>query len=208
MFKDRSDAGKQLAGKLMQYSAKDAVVLALPRGGVVTGYEVAKALKLPLDIVVVRKVGHPNNPEYAVCAVNEKGMRLCNEGEAAVIDMAWLTEETLRQKQEAQRRVELYRGNRKQAGVRGKTAIIVDDGVATGLSIRVATRATKAQKPGRIVIAVPVASSEAVRELRAEGADEVIVLEPPEEFLGAVGAHYLRFPQVEDDEVIKLLGSL
>ena len=104
--------------------------------------------------------------------------------------------------------MEIYGGNRKQAGVRGKTAIIVDDGVATGLSIRVATRATKAQKPGRIVIAVPVASSEAVRELRAEGADEVIVLEPPEEFLGAVGAHYLRFPQVEDDEVIKLLGSL
>lgn len=207
MFTNRNDAGKRLAEKLAQYRATGSVVLALPRGGVVIGYEIAKALKLPLDIVVVRKVGYPNNPEYAVCAVDEKGARLCNEEESAMIEPAWLAEETLRQKQEAQRRVNLYRGKRKPSDIAGKTAIIVDDGIATGLSIRLAARAVKTQNPKLLVIAVPVAPPDAVCELQAEGADEVIVFEPPEEFLGAVGAHYLEFRQVGDDEVVKLLKS-
>lgn len=205
MFKDRNDAGRQLAQKFGAYRGKAVVVLALPRGGVVLGYEIAKALDLPLDIIVARKVGHPGNPEYALCAVNENGMRICAE-EAAAVDQVWLAEETERQKQEAQRRATLYRGDKKPENIAGKTAVIVDDGIATGLSMRLAVRLAKAQGAKRVVVAVPVAPPEAVRTLREEGADEVLVLEPPEEFLGAVGAHYLRFEQVEDNEVIRLMN--
>ncbi len=208
MFKDRTDAGRQLAQKLEHYRGKDAVVLALPRGGVVPGYEIAKVLDLPLDIVVVRKVGYPDNPECALCAVDDKGMRLCNEAGAATVDGTWLAEETRRQMQEAKRRVALYRGGRKPGKIAGKTALIVDDGIATGLSMRLAVRSVKAQKPESIIVAVPVAPPEALHDLRKEGADDTIVLEPPEDFLGAVGAHYLQFGQVEDAEVIRLMESV
>lgn len=205
MFADREDAGKQLAEKLARYKSEDAVVLALPRGGVAVGYEIAQALKLPFDIVVVRKIGPPGNPEYAVCAVDEKGTRLCNEGEARKVDEKWLAEETERQRQEAVRRIKKYRGNRAPAALQGKTVIIVDDGIATGLTMRLAVAAIKKQRPQKIIVAVPVAPLDAMRELRKEA--EVVVLEPPEEFMGAVGAHYKNFPQVEDEEVIRLLNS-
>jgi len=205
MFADREDAGKQLAEKLARYKSEDAVVLALPRGGVAVGYEIAQALKLPFDIVVVRKIGPPGNPEYAVCAVDEKGTRLCNEGEARKVDEKWLAEETERQRQEAVRRIKKYRGNRAPAALQGKTVIIVDDGIATGLTMRLAVAAIKKQHPQKIIVAVPVAPLDAMRELRKEA--EVVVLEPPEEFMGAVGAHYKNFPQVEDEEVIRLLNS-
>ena len=205
MFADREDAGKQLAEKLARYKSEDAVVLALPRGGVAVGYEIAQALKLPFDIVVVRKIGPPGNPEYAVCAVDEKGTRLCNEGEARKVDEKWLAEETERQRQEAVRRIKKYRGNRAPAALQGKTVIIVDDGIATGLTMRLAVAVAKAQHPKKVVVAVPVAPLDAMRELRKEA--EVVVLEPPEEFMGAVGAHYKNFPQVEDEEVIRLLNS-
>ncbi len=204
MFKDRKDAGVQLAERLAQYRAGDAVVLALPRGGVVTGYEVARALKLPLDIVVVRKVGHPFSPEYAICATDEKGTLLCNEREAASVDQAWLEAEIERQKQEALRRIAAYRGKREPEPLAGKTAIIVDDGVATGLTMRLAIAAVKVQNPARVVVAVPVASAEAVRDIM-QAADQLVLLESPENFLSAVGAHYEEFEQIEDDEVIRLL---
>ena len=205
MFKDRQDAGVQLAKKLSSYRGQDAVILALPRGGVVIGYEVAKALKLPLDIIVVRKVGYPGDPEYAICAVDEKGTLLCDQ-EADTIDRQWLQKEIERQRQEALRRLGAYRGNRKPIGVAGKIAIVVDDGIATGLTMRLAVRALAAQHPKKIIIAVPVAP-ELQRTLMREGADEVIVLEPPEEFWGAVGAHYESFEQVTDSEVISLLRA-
>lgn len=204
MFKDRNDAGVQLAKKLVQYREGNAVVLALPRGGVVTGYAVARALKLPLDIVVVRKIGHPFSPEYAICAADEKGMVLCNEKEAASVDQQWLKAEIQRQRQEAQRRITAYRGKRKAENLAGKIAIIVDDGVATGLTIRLAGMSVRAQNPARVVVAVPVASEEAARDL-GKAADELVLLESPENFLSAVGAHYEEFEQVEDDEVIRLL---
>ena len=205
MFNDRKDAGQKLARKLSAYREQDAVVLALPRGGAVPGYEIAEALGLPLDIVVVRKVGHPDNPEYALCAVDETGMRLCNEAEAAAVDQTWLAEETVRQVREAKRRVAVYRGGRKPILIAGKTALIVDDGIATGLSMRLAVRSVRAQGTKRVVVAVPVAPPEALRDLLKEGADDIIVLVPPEEFLGAVGSHYLRFDQITDDEVIALM---
>lgn len=205
MFKDRNEAGKLLAKALAKYKNEKAVVYALPRGGVVVGYEVAKALKSPLDIIVTRKIGHPDNPEYAICVVDEEGSLLCNEVEIRSVDQDWLKAEILLEQQEAKRRVALYRGGRKPESVEGKVAIIVDDGVATGFTMRLAVRSIRAQNPKKIVVAVPVASLEAGQSVYNEGADEIIMFEPPEEFLGSIGAHYLQFEQVEDSEVISLL---
>jgi len=205
MFKNREDAGKQLADRLARYRVQDAVVLALPRGGVVVGYEVAKALCLPLDIVVVRKVGHPTDPEYAVCAVDEKGTLLCDK-DADTVDKQWLKQEIERQKKEALRRIRAYRGERKPEAVTGKTAILVDDGIATGLTMRLAVMAVKKQHPKKIVIAVPVAPGSAVLEFQKEA--DVVLVEGTEEFSGSVGAHYQEFEQVGDNEVISLLQAV
>lgn len=204
MFQNREDAGRQLAKRLERYRGADAVVLALPRGGVVVGYEIAQALALPLDIVVTRKIGHPTNPEYAICAVDEKGTLLCDEAERESVGKEWLTKEVERQRKEAERRVRTYRGKEKPTKIKGKTVIIADDGIATGLTMRLAIRAVQAEMPSRVVVAAPVAPSEIVQKLKRE-VDELIVLLPPEEFAGAVGAHYQEFKQVEDDTVIKLL---
>jgi predicted phosphoribosyltransferase len=207
MFQDRADAGRQLAQNLARYRGKDAVVLALPRGGVVTGHAIAKALGLPLDIVVARKIGHPHNPEYAICAVDEKGTLLCNEQERAMVGAEWLAQEVERERQEAERRIKTYRSGNGPAPVAGKVAILVDDGVATGLTMRLAIVAVRAQKPARVVVAVPVAPPDVALEIKKE-ADELVLLEPPQEFRGAVGAHYENFSQVEDTEVIKLISEI
>ena len=204
MFADREEAGRQLAEQLSQYHGKDALVLALPRGGVVLGAVIARVLSLPLDIIAVRKIGHPSAPEFALGAVDEEGTRILNEEEAALVDLDWLSSETAREMKEAKRRSRVYRSGKAHANMSGKTAIIVDDGVATGLTMRLAVKVAKAQKPKRVIVATPVSSSEAAAEILEE-ADELVVLEPPEEFLGAVGAHYIRFEQVEDAEVIRLL---
>jgi len=207
MFTDREDAGRQLAKKLERYRGGNGIVLALPRGGVPVGYEVARALKLPLDIIAVRKIGHPSSPEYAIGAVDEKGTTILNETETAALDQGFLSEEIERQKKEAERRSTVYREKRMPVDLAEKIAIIVDDGIATGLTMRLAVRSVKAQKPKKIIVAVPVAPSESLRLLKEEGVEDILVLEPPEEFMGAVGAHYARFEQVKDEEVIRLLQS-
>ncbi|TSC85888.1 MAG: phosphoribosyl transferase domain-containing protein [Parcubacteria group bacterium Gr01-1014_8] len=206
MFKNRKEAGKEIAQKLASYRGMNAVVLALPRGGVVVGHEVAKALSLPLDIVAVRKIGHPSSPEYAVCALDEHGTRLCNESAIWDIDPAWLAAETERQTMEALRRARVYRGKRLPVEIAGATALLVDDGAATGLTMRAAIAAVRARGVQKIVVAVPVASVDAVRDFTKE-ADEVVILEPPEEFRSAVGAHFRHFDQVEDKEVVRLLKA-
>ena len=203
MFADRAEAGRKLAQRLTQYSGQDAIVLALPRGGVVVGYEIARALGLPLDIRVVRKIGHPGDPEYAIGAVDENGVAVLDNREADSIDQGWLAEETARQQKEAQRRSEVYRKGKAPVQIAGKIAILTDDGIATGLTMRLALAAVKAERPQKIVVAVPVAPSDAVQEIKREA--DVVVLEPPEDFSGAVGAHYERFEQVEDEEVMRLL---
>ncbi|MGC9602755.1 MAG: phosphoribosyltransferase family protein [Minisyncoccia bacterium] len=205
MFKDRIDAGRQLAKRLVSYSGRDAVVLAIPRGGVVLGHIIAQELRLPFDIVVTRKVGHPDNPEYAICAVDERGTLLCNETETQSVDKKWLREETERQKKEAQRRSSMYRGDKRPMELAGKTVIITDDGVATGLTMRLAIAAVRAQYPKYIVVAIPVAPSDVAQKIKQE-ADELVVLESPEDFLGSVGAHYKRFEQVKDEEVTHLMA--
>lgn len=205
MLRDRTDAGKQLAKKLSQYRGQDAVVLALPRGGVVVGFEVARELSARLDIIAIRKIGHPFHPEYAIGAVDEHGARILNEMEAANVDKDWLKQETEREVEEAKRRSNVYRGGKSAEKLEDKILILVDDGIATGLTMQLAVRSVKAQAPAKIVVAVPVASADSLRALKDEGADEVLVLEPPEEFMGAVGSHYMRFDQTSDEEVIRLL---
>ncbi|HEY4487756.1 MAG TPA: phosphoribosyltransferase family protein [Candidatus Paceibacterota bacterium] len=207
MFRDRKEAGKKLAQALGSYRGTDAVILALPRGGVVLGHEVANALSLPLDIIAVRKIGHPFSPEYALGAVDETGATILSESEAKVVDQSWLKEETTRQREEAVRRSAVYRAGRIPTTIVGKTAIIVDDGIATGLTMQLAVRSAKLQNAAKIVVAVPVAPPESSQLLKDEGADDTVVLESPERFAGAVGAHYAVFDQVEDDEIIQLLGD-
>lgn len=204
MFADRQEAGGILARQLETLAGKDTVVLALPRGGVIIGYEVAQHLGAPLDIIVPRKIGHPSSPEYAIGAVDEKGTRILNEAEAATLDAEWLAEETMRQKEEAMRRVKTYRGKRKALTLKGKTVILVDDGIATGLTMQLAVRRAAAEAAARIIIAVPVAPQDALDTLAREGA-EIVVLVPPDRFLSAVGMHYQHFEQVSDEEVISLL---
>src|SRR3989344_3359097 len=204
MFQDRKDAGQKLAQELLRYRGKDAVVLALPRGGVVLGYEIAKALELPLDIVVTRKIGHPNNPEYAICAVDEKGELFCNEAEAGSVDQNWLKAEVSRQKNEAKRRIKVYRDEEKQKELSGKTVILVEDGIANELTIHEALQTLLKERPKEIVVAGPVAPNDVVADLRGK-ADDVVTLDNGEHYLGAVGAYYNNFPQVSDGEVIKLL---
>ena len=204
MFTNRKEAGLKLAAKLSEYKDKDAVVLALPRGGIVVGCEIAKALNAALDIIAVRKIGYPGNPEFAVCAVDEKGTLLSDPIQKAMIDKEWLKEEAERQQNEAKRRSKLYRIGKAPLSLAGKIVILTDDGIATGLTIRLAIQSVKAQKPKKVIVAVPVAPTEVATIIKKE-VDELIVLEPPEDFLGAVGAHYIDFRQVEDDEVIALM---
>lgn len=207
MFIDRNEAGKKLAEKLVEYKGTDVVVLALPRGGVVIGAEVARALSLPLDIVSIRKIGHPFTPEYAIGVVDEHGATILNEWETKEMNQEWLSHEIEKQKEEAQRRSTTYRGTRTPIDLDGKTALIVDDGIATGLTMQLAVRVVKKSNAGKVVVAIPVAPPDSIELLKNEGADEVVVLEDPKEYLGAVGIHYVQFPQVEDAMVIKLLSE-
>lgn len=206
MFKDRADAGKRLAEALRAYRGTEAIVYALPRGGVVLGRVVADELGLPLDLVIPRKIGHPHDPEYAVCAVTEDGALICNETERRTLDTAWLAGAVETERREAKRRQEVYLAGRPHRAPQGKIAIIVDDGIATGLTIRAALVSLRSSNPAKIVVAVPCSPPEVTRVLKKE-ADDVIVLTDEEPYLGAVGAYYGEFPQVTDEEVMTLLAS-
>ena len=204
-FTDRTEAGAKLATALDTYRHRDDVVIfALPRGGVIVGRAIARALDLPLDLVITRKIGHPDNPEYAVCAITEAGGLICNEPERALLDPTWLAQAAAREQTEAIRRRQTYLPGRHTRSARGKIAIIVDDGVATGLTLRAAIRALRADKPKQIIVAVPVAPADTARVLRHE-ADELVVLIEDDHYLGTVGAYYDDFSEVSDAEVIALL---
>lgn len=203
-FEDRRDAGMRLAKALARYDSDDAIVFALPRGGAVVGEEVAKQLELPLALVIPRKIGHPENPEYAVCAVTEEGELVCNEDESSKLDPEWLKEAAREAQTEAVRRRVIYDGTRLYAT--GMIAIIVDDGIATGLSMRAAIRSLRRELPSEVIVASPVAPREVVEYLRKE-ADDVVVLNDNEPFLGAIGAYYAKFPQVTDEEVIHIMAD-
>lgn len=206
MFQDRKQAGSRLAGYLTGYrNADDAVVLALPRGGVVVGYEVAAALGLPLDILIVRKIGFPGQPELAIGAVCETGAVILNRDIIAMhmTSEAYITAEIERQKEEIVRRVGLYRGGRMISNLRGKTALLVDDGVATGATMKAGIKALREQNIRKLVACLPVAPRETAEELERM-VDELVCLEKPSDFM-AVGNYYENFSQTTDGEVIELL---
>ncbi len=206
-FRDRSEAGRLLAEKLKAYANRpDVVVLALPRGGVPVAYEVTMALKAPLDVFLVRKLGVPGHEELAMGAIGSGGVRVLN---AAVVNYLHIPDELIdeaaaQEQQELERRERLYRGDRPALDARGRTVILIDDGLATGSTMRAAATALRAQQPARLVVAVPVAAAEACNEFRAE-VDEIICASTPEPFY-AVGLWYEDFSQTSDDEVRDLLA--
>ena len=204
-FTNRREAGRQLAEALERFRGQAGVVYALPRGGVPLGEEVARRLGMPLDILIPRKIGHPMQPEYAICAVPEHGQRVCNPREEAAVDPQWLAEAEANERAESRRRRSLY-GRADAPSVAGKLAIIVDDGIATGLTMRAAIRDADAREPARVVVAIPVVPSSTAAMLETE-ADQLVALEITDHYLGAVGAYYDSFPQVSDQEVIQMLDQ-
>jgi putative phosphoribosyl transferase len=203
-FKDREEAGRKLAEALEKYKGEDVVVYALPRGGVVLGYEIARALNAPLDLVISRKIGYPGNEECAVCAVAEDGHMICDRAGASQIDPDWIQSQALKERQEARRRRIVYLKGREPLTVEGKTAIIVDDGVATGLTLILAIEELKYRNPKKIVVAIPVAPADTAERIRSE-VDDLVAVDIPAFYLGAVGAYYDKFPQLTDEEVIDLM---
>lgn len=206
MFRNRSEAGNRLAALLDRYKDRDdVIVLALPRGGVVTGYEIARAIGAPLDVLIVRKIGFPYQSELAAGAIAETGSVVLNRD---IMSMGGLTEEALRpeidrQKEEIARRIVLYRAGKSLADLAGKTVVLVDDGIATGATMKAAIAALKRENIAKLVVALPVGPPETVEVLRMM-VDECICLETPLYFM-AVGSHYSDFTQVTDEEVVKLL---
>lgn len=207
VYANRREAGRQLAYALNRFKSRDVVVLALPRGGVVLGAEVAKALRAPLGLIFVRKLEHPQYPEYAVGAVAEGKQPVLGK-EAKTLRSAWLRDATTSARQLLKyRRQQYYGGDFIPPQIKGKIAIIVDDGIATSLSMQAAVRAAKAEHPKQIIVAAPVATQESIDTLSAL-TDHVVVLISPRHFRGAVGAHYYEFEQVKDEEVYALLREV
>jgi predicted phosphoribosyltransferase len=206
VFQDRQEAGKQLAASLQSYQGKEnLLVLALPRGGVTVGYEVARELRCPLDVLIVRKIGCPGNPELAAGAVSETGTRVLNADVISMqrISQEYLDGETERQRQEIARRLTAYRGGQTIGSLAAKTVILVDDGVATGATMKAAVATLKREGLAKLVVAVPVAPPDTAREI-APTVDEWVCLDTPERF-AAVGQFYRDFTQVSDDEVVESL---
>jgi len=207
VFKDRQDSGRRLAAALGRYRGEHPVVCALPRGGVPVGYEVAVALEAPLDVVVVRKLGAPGRPELGIGAVvdGDHPERVLNEDvlRHVPISAEYVEAEVERQLQEIRRLEERYRSGRPAVSLAGRTAIVIDDGLATGGTMRAALRGVRRAGPRRVILAVPVAPPDTLEALRAE-ADEVVCLSAPLHF-DAVGCFYEDFAQTTDDEVVRLL---
>jgi predicted phosphoribosyltransferase len=206
IFKDRDEAGERLAKELARYAGRaDAIVLGLPRGGVVVAFAVSEALRLTLDVLVVRKIGVPGNEELAMGAIASGGVRVLNRQvirwlgipDSIVEDVA------AREMRELERRERVFRGDRPPVDVHGKVVLLVDDGIATGATMLAAVSALRVMNPGRVVAAVPVAPPDACARLEKE-ADELVCLARVEP-LGAVGSWYLDFPQATDGEVRSLL---
>jgi predicted phosphoribosyltransferase len=207
-FDDRRDAGRRLAELLLPLAGERPVVVALPRGGVPVGREVADALDAPLEILAVRKLGAPHNPEYGIGAIAEDGTRVFDPEALAVlgIDGGVLDAIVARETAELQRRVSAYRAGRQPLPVAGRTVVVVDDGVATGVTDTAALRALHRKGPRRLILAVPVCAPDSAARLRDE-ADEVVCLAEPTRLYG-VGQWYRDFSQVSDDEVIAALGTV
>ncbi|GAA5235198.1 phosphoribosyltransferase [Verticiella sediminum] len=208
LFRDRRHAGRLLAQALQSYAdRRDVLVLALPRGGVPVGFEVARALRAPLDVLVVRKLGVPGHAEYAMGAIASGGIRLLNDEvvQGMEVTKAQIDSTVSAESKELHRREQAYRGVRPPLAAAGRTVILVDDGMATGSTMLAAVRALRTLRPAHIAVAVPTAAADVCARLRAE-ADEVICTTTPEPFR-AVGLWYADFSQTSDDEVRELLDE-
>lgn len=202
MFKDRNDAGIQLAKNLLKYEKQNVVVLAIPRGGLPIGAIVAKELNVPLDVALTKKIGHPYQKEYAIGAVSLENIVLTD---AVGVTKSYIEEETIRIRKKLKERHDQYYKNRLPRNLKDKTVIIVDDGIATGNTILVTTELVKTQNPTKIIVAIPVAPPSSIRKLEESPViDEVVCLETPYNF-HAVGQFYEEFQQVSDQEAIELL---
>ncbi|HVZ43246.1 MAG TPA: phosphoribosyltransferase [Ramlibacter sp.] len=203
-FRDRRHAGAVLAGRLAHYRGRPSLlVLALPRGGVPVAFEVAGSLQAPLDVFVVRKLGYPGHEEYAMGAIASGGVRVMNRLDGLPVSEAEIERVAAREQEELLRRERLYRGDAPPADLAGRTVIVVDDGLATGATMRAAATAIRQQRPARLCVAVPVGARDSCEAMR-DVCDEVVCAATPEPFT-AVGLWYRDFPQTSDDEVRELL---
>ena len=208
IFDDRVDAGKALVPEVEKCQLDNPLIVALPRGGVPVGYEIAIAMHAPLDTIVVRKLGAPLQPELAIGAIASGGIRVLNEALVASaygMSEEWLKEVTSREMQELERREKAYRGDRPHPDMEGRDIVLVDDGIATGATMRAAAEAIRSLKPSKLIVAVPTGSRSAVRKV-AKLVDDVICLESPVSFY-AVGQFYRLFDQTSDEEVRELLDK-
>jgi putative phosphoribosyl transferase len=208
LFDDRRDAGRQLAEAARGYAAENPIVLALPRGGVPVAYEVAKALGAPMDLVFVRKIGAPGHPEYGIGAVvdGDHPQVVLNDVAGQLgIPAAYVEEQKQRELREIERRRRAYLGDRAPLTLNGRTVMVVDDGIATGGTVRASLRALRGADVRRLILAVPVAAADTIESLRPE-ADEILCLATPEPFY-AVGLYYRDFEQTGDAEVVRLLAQ-
>jgi predicted phosphoribosyltransferase len=205
LFRDRVEAGKRLASALIDFAGKDAIVLAIPRGGVVVGFEVARVLDVPLDVIIPRKIGAPDNPELAIGAMTEDGTTILDESLVKYLRVPgdYIKEESEKQKLEIERRLKLYRGDVAYPSLKNRNVIIVDDGIATGSTMKAALASVRKRGAKTIVVAIPVGPPSTIRELKKE-ADHVVCLYTPESFY-AIGQFYEDFAQTTDEEVISLL---
>jgi len=205
VFRDRADAGRRLAEMLTDFQQEDPIVLALPRGGVVVGYQIAEALTAPLDVIVARKLGSPMNPEFGFGAVGPDGVRFINEQTVEMLGLSDIQVDRIadRELAELQRRSGAYRGDLPGSALADKTAILVDDGLATGVTARAAVRSIRQHGPKCVVLAVPVAPSDTAEVLRQE-VDEFVCPVVRGDFY-AISQFYERFDQTSDEEVIRLL---
>ena len=204
-FKNREDAAEKLARELLEYWDKNPVVLAIPRGGIVIGYEVAQIVNAPLDLIIPRKIGAPNDSELAIGAVTEDGTTILNQQLVAELGVSneYIESEKSKQIQEIRRRIKVYRGEAAALSLEGRTIILVDDGIATGSTMKAAIHSIRKKKPSAIVAAAPVGPPDTVEELKKE-VDKLICLIIYEPFF-AIGQFYDDFDQVTDEEVIRLL---
>lgn len=208
MFKDRRDAGNQLAAKLEKFKDSNPLILAIPRGGMVTAYPVIKKYGFEWDLIIPRKIGLPNNKEVAIGAVTPDGSYLLNQNYLKLITIPsdYLEQEIAHQLKEINRRLKTYKGSPSLSSAKGKTVIVIDDGIATGFTILAAIKSIKKQGARKIIIAVPVAPADTIEKLAKE-VDEVICLAVPDYFY-AVGQQYQEFDQTTDQEVIRLVKDL
>lgn len=204
-FQNREEAGRRLAERLLRYRDENPLVLALPRGGVPVGAEISHALDAPLDVIIARKLGAPGQPELAIGAVAPGGVRLVNERVVRWLGIPddWIEEAAEKELEEVQRRMQRFRGERQAPEIADRSVVLVDDGIATGMTARAAIQAIRAGEPRKLILAVPVCAKETAEKL-AEEADELVCLEIPED-LWAIGLWYKDFHQTPDEEVIDLL---